>query len=78
MYNDVLHQKMDSECGTFCVYFIIEMLEGKTFKEIIKNVIGDKAVNKKRKEYYRKSSEDNPLDIMEFVKDSGLFDELYL
>ena len=76
IYNTVKHQTMNSECGMFCVYFIIEMLKGRTFQQITDNIIGDVAVNQKRNEYFRQPSGDNPLDIMEMIKDSGLLDDL--
>lgn len=51
-YNDIRHQYKNSECGVYSMNFIIELLNGKSFKEIIKNRISDENINKKRFEYY--------------------------
>ena len=53
-YNDIQHQRKDSECGVYSMNFIIEFLEGKSFDEIIENIIDDHTMNKKRFEFYRK------------------------
>ena len=41
---------MDSECGTFlCLFYYRNAKWKKTFQEVINNVIGDTAVNKKKR-----------------------------
>ena len=52
-YNDIRHQFKNSECGVYCLNFIIQFLEGKNFKEIIENVIFDDDMNSMRNVYYR-------------------------
>lgn len=52
-YNDIRHQYKDSECGVYSMNFIIEFLNGKSFKRIIKRIINDDIMNKKRYDYFR-------------------------
>lgn len=51
-FNKKRHQYKDSECGMFSLYFIIQLLEGKDFKEICNSKINDDEVNKLRQEYF--------------------------
>lgn len=41
-YNEMQHQKGGSECGVYSLYFIIQLLEGRTFEDINKERIPDK------------------------------------
>ena len=50
--NKIEHQQTDSECGMYCLYFIIEMLKDKDIKCFLKNKIPDVKVFKLRKEYF--------------------------
>ena len=50
--NKIEHQKTDSECGMYCLYFIIEMLKDKDIKCFLKNKIPDVKVFKLRNEYF--------------------------
>ena len=52
-YNDIRHQFQNSECGVYSMHFIISFLEGKTFVDIIKNIINDEQMNKNRDIYYQ-------------------------
>ena len=52
-YNDIRHQYKNSECGVYSMNFIISFLEGKTFLDIIQNIINDENMNKKRDVYYQ-------------------------
>jgi hypothetical protein len=52
-YNDIRHQYKNSECGVYSMHFIISFLEGKTFIEIINNIISDDNINKLRDVYYQ-------------------------
>jgi hypothetical protein len=47
------HQRENSECGVYSINFILELLGGKSFDEIEKNVIPDKEVNKLRTKIFR-------------------------
>jgi len=52
-YNNIQHQKGDSECGVYSVNFIIRILNGESFDNIIKNITSDKKINECRKVYFR-------------------------
>ena len=45
-YNKKQHQKGGSECGVYCLHFIISMIEGKDFYEFNKTRISDEEVGK--------------------------------
>jgi len=53
--NNVRHQYKNSECGVYCIYFLTSLLDGKTFEEIINNIVSDDKMNSKRKEFFTKS-----------------------
>jgi hypothetical protein len=44
-WNDIPHQKKNSECGTYCMYVIISLLKGKSFPEICKHRVDDDTMN---------------------------------
>lgn len=46
------HQYSDSECGMYCLYFIIQMLNGKKAEYFEKNRIPDKKMLELRKKYF--------------------------
>lgn len=48
-YNTFVHQKGDSECGVYSVYFLIARILGYTFDEITTNIKDDKFMGKFRK-----------------------------
>jgi len=50
--NNIQHQKNSALCGIYSCYFIIQRLKGKTFEEINANIITDKFIAKRRKEYF--------------------------
>lgn len=50
--NKKRHQFKNSECGVYCINFIISLLEGETFENITKNVIKDDDMNKLRSKYF--------------------------
>lgn len=50
--NNVKHQKTSSLCGIYSCYFIIQRLKGQTFNQINANIITDKFIAKRRKEYF--------------------------
>lgn len=47
-YNKKQHQKGGSECGMYCLYFIINMAKGANFEEFNSKRIPDELVNKYR------------------------------
>ena len=50
--NDIRHQSKNSECGVYCINFIVEMLKGKSFDEYVEDVIKDMQMNEKRDIYF--------------------------
>jgi hypothetical protein len=52
--NNVRHQYKNTECGVYCIHFIISMLEGAKFESVCKNVIGDAKMNEYRQIFFRK------------------------
>ena len=53
LYNNIRFQYKGSECGVYSIYFQIESLKGKTFNEILDNIVDDDTINKQRDIYYR-------------------------
>jgi hypothetical protein len=45
VWNDVRHQRKQSECGTYCMYIIIMLLKGHPFDRLCKNRIDDDTMN---------------------------------
>lgn len=45
VWNDIRHQRRESECGTYCMYVIISMLKGHSFADICKHRIDDATMN---------------------------------
>jgi len=44
-YNDIRHQRSESECGTYCMYVVLNLLGGRGFQEICKDVVSDEVMN---------------------------------
>ena len=51
-YNDIEHQSGNTECGIYCLHFLISMLKGKNFKNYIHNVRTDNEIEKFRNIFY--------------------------
>jgi len=47
-WNDIRHQKKKSECGTYCMYVILSLLGGRSFKDICENPVDDDTMNSLR------------------------------
>ena len=47
------HQYSNSECGVYSMYFILEMLKGRSFDFVTKNIILDEEIKKFRQVYFR-------------------------
>ena len=45
LYNDIRHQRKDSECGMYCLYTIICLLKGRSFENICMDVVKDDTMN---------------------------------
>ena len=54
--NNIRHQYKNSECGIYCINFIVEMLRGADFDDFIKEKINDTDMNKKRDFYFSPNS----------------------
>ena len=52
-YNDVQKQYKESECGVYCMYFLTELLSGKSFKDLIESRIDDDTMVAQRDKFYR-------------------------
>lgn len=52
LYNDIQHQKRNTECGIYSIHFITSMLEGKDFDDYIKEIKRDDYMEKYRDFYY--------------------------
>lgn len=44
-YNDIRHQRKDSECGMYCLFVIICLLHGRSFHAIATHVVDDDTMN---------------------------------
>lgn len=53
IYNDIRHQYGNSECGVYCIWLIIGLLHGHSFKELCKSKMPDKIVNEIRELVFR-------------------------
>jgi len=45
LYNDIRHQRKDSECGMYCLYTIICLLKGRAFQDICMDIVKDDTMN---------------------------------
>jgi Ulp1 protease family, C-terminal catalytic domain len=52
LWNPHRHQYANSECGVYTLNFLINRLEGKSFKSIVNNQIRDEQMNKKRNSFF--------------------------
>ena len=52
-YNKIRHQFKNSECGVYSMNFIIRLLHGESFDNIVENVTKDKDMNTCRQVYFR-------------------------
>jgi hypothetical protein len=51
-YNKIRHQYTESECGMYCLYFIVKLLEGTSYENITKKKIPDKRMRELRKKWF--------------------------
>jgi hypothetical protein len=52
--NKKRHQYKNSECGVYCIYFITSLLDGKSFEDVVNNIVSDDNMNAKRKDFFNK------------------------
>ena len=50
--NKIRHQYKNSECGVYCMNFIIKQLEGEEFNDVCNKIIKDDKMFAKRKKYF--------------------------
>jgi hypothetical protein len=55
-YNKIQHQFKNSECGVYSMNFIIRLLGGETFDEIVNNITNDDKMNSCRNTYFRNAN----------------------
>lgn len=53
LYNNIRFQYKFSECGVYSIYFQTQLLCGKSFHDVITNIIDDDTINKQRDFFYR-------------------------
>ena len=51
--NTTRMQYANTECGVYSMYFILELLKGRSFDDVTKNIISDEEINKFRDVYFR-------------------------
>ena len=54
LYNDIPHQRKDTECGIYCLHFLETMLKGTDFDDYIQNKRGDEYMQKFRSYFFAK------------------------
>ena len=52
LYNDIKHQHNNTECGVYCIHFLVSMLKGKNFKNYFGNKRNDKEMEEFNKLLY--------------------------
>ncbi len=55
-FNKTQHQFKNSECGVYSMNFIIRLLGGETFDEIVNNITNDDKMNSCRKKYFKNTN----------------------
>lgn len=45
IWNNIRHQRKSSECGTYCLYVLISLLQGRSFESICVNRVDDDTMN---------------------------------
>jgi hypothetical protein len=52
-YNQIQHQFKDSECGVYSMNFILNLVKGNSFENVVNNIKSDEEMNGMRKEFFR-------------------------
>jgi len=52
LFNDIQHQSGDTECGVYCIHFLVQMLKGKKFQDYLNQKLNDKKIEKFRKIFF--------------------------
>jgi len=56
-FNNIQHQFKNSECGVYSINFIIRLVNGESFNNIIKNITDDETMNKYRQAIFSRKIE---------------------
>ena len=56
LQNTIVHQRENSECGVYSIYYIIQRLRGRTFTDITRSVVNDAKMNKYRNRIFNSHS----------------------
>lgn len=59
LFNYKQHQFKNTECGVYSINFILRLLKGETFKQIIDRKLSDNEVNKCREFYFSKTKKNS-------------------
>ena len=55
LFNDIKHQNGDTECGVYCLHFLVYLLKGGDFKKYITSKKSDKEMEKFREIFFIKN-----------------------
>lgn len=50
------HQQNNTECGVYCIHFIVERLHGRTWEELVNSNMNDNLMLQQRKKFFRPHS----------------------
>ena len=53
--NNVRHQYKNSECGVYCIHFIVKLLEGSNYHDLINNKVDDDTMETNRDKFFIKN-----------------------
>ena len=51
-YNEFRHQYKNSECGVYSLNFILRLLQGEKFEDVVSHPVNDDAINQCRRAYF--------------------------
>ena len=52
LFNDKKHQYKNTECGIYCLHFLTEMLQGKSFRKYVNQKLNDKNMEELRSKFF--------------------------
>ena len=50
--NNIRHQYKGSECGVYCLNFIVEQLKNKSFEKVTRKIVDDDKMLKRRRRFF--------------------------
>ena len=54
LYNDDKYQNKESQCGVYSIYFVEQMLSGKSFRKVLNHKLNDNKMIDFRNKYFIK------------------------